>query len=778
MTLHRKKQEENTPTSDKRKEIASYARCSMDGYKEETLELQYKTRGMTNPQGKPRVYFACRQEDFKTAFPLVSEDLLRYANCAIWYAPDQEEAVDLEELYACLDEMQLVVLAVTSEMIHTDNRAKDVVLRYAYEHHIPILPILMETGLAREFNKATNIPIQVVNRMVNDPTATPYEEVLETYLKSVLIGDELAVKVRDAFDAYVFLSYRKKDRRYAQRLMHLIHENKQFQNIAIWYDEFLIPGEKYNNDIQAAFTKSKLFAMAVTPHLEEEKNYVMRVEYPLARDREITDRDFQIVPVEMYDVNAPEWRIDQNNLQEFKYKAIPKLQDEHRESEMNQAFLDALDRIAKKENDGSAQHRFFIGLAYLCGIDVEKNADRALKLIISAAEDSSPCFDATEKLADMYLTGDGVERNTEKAIEWQRKLCDQYLTEYKKHSSADEHKGFGTKCFRALIRLSDILKDAGRISEATDTAEEALSMTQNLTNEVGRREAERDTAVISTRLGSIYQSLGDLKGAEKCFLQAAEAYERLSREIGTARARRDLSIAKERLGDITRKQDNIHSALEYYKTVYDIRSELAEGSESLRAKRDLSAVLTKLGNVYKSSNLTLAREYTDRAYKIDKAIAEEERTDQAWDDLGVSLVKQGDLFKEEKQYEAAAEKYRKARGIFKSLAGKRDSVQYRKHYASSCEKLAGVEKRVMSSDEVSKLFDESVFLRQKLYYGSPSDETAHELAVATFNYGVFIESKELIEEAVRQWEDLCRTNPKYEKYRAKAEKALKQLQGD
>ena len=54
--------------------------------------------------------------------------------------------------------------------------------------------------------------------------------------------------------------------------------------------------------------------------------------------------------------------------------------------ELDSVFLRALNRIAKKENDGSPQHRFFIGLAYLNGIDVETNYEKALKLIRAAAE--------------------------------------------------------------------------------------------------------------------------------------------------------------------------------------------------------------------------------------------------------------------------------------------------------------------------------------------------------------------------------------------------------
>lgn len=49
---------------------------------------------------------------------------------------------------------------------------------------------------------------------MNDDTVIKFEDKLIMYLGSVLIGDEMADRVRAAFDAYVFLSYRKKDRKY------------------------------------------------------------------------------------------------------------------------------------------------------------------------------------------------------------------------------------------------------------------------------------------------------------------------------------------------------------------------------------------------------------------------------------------------------------------------------------------------------------------------------------------------------------------------------------
>lgn len=47
-------------------------------------------------------------------------------------------------------------------------------------------------------------------------------------------------------DAYVFLSYRKKDRKHAKELMRLIHANRFCLDIAIWYDGFLAAGEDFN----------------------------------------------------------------------------------------------------------------------------------------------------------------------------------------------------------------------------------------------------------------------------------------------------------------------------------------------------------------------------------------------------------------------------------------------------------------------------------------------------------------------------------------------------
>lgn len=95
--------------------------------------------------------------------------------------------------------------------------------------------------------------------------------------------------------------------------------------------------------------------------------------------------------------------------------------DEDEKERVNDAFISALERIGKKPSDGTSTHRFFIGIAYLCGIDVEPNFDRALELLTSAAADEKePCYEAAEKLVDMYTNGEGVAPNAYEARRWQK----------------------------------------------------------------------------------------------------------------------------------------------------------------------------------------------------------------------------------------------------------------------------------------------------------------------------------------------------------------------
>ena len=189
-------------------------------------QLAYITRGNASPQGKPRVYFCCHPADQAAFLQPMAKELLALVDCSVWYDPEPATPLSPEERSsreADLIQMQLFVLPVTTRLLNGPSRAMEWEFPLAREQRIPVLPILQEPGLETLFNQKCG-DLQGLNPNQTDPTARPYAEKLKKFLESVLIGDELATQVRAAFDAYIFLSYRKKDRREAQALMRLIHE--------------------------------------------------------------------------------------------------------------------------------------------------------------------------------------------------------------------------------------------------------------------------------------------------------------------------------------------------------------------------------------------------------------------------------------------------------------------------------------------------------------------------------------------------------------------------
>lgn len=332
-------------------------------------------------------------------FESITDLILKYHNCAVFYDEDPENPEDMDNFISDLDRMQLIVIPVTSRYLYNNTFAHNVVFSHAMEKHIPVLPILEESGIESEFNKKCG-DIQFLDPNTRDITAISFEDKLKKFLDSVLVGDELAEKVRAAFDAYVFLSYRKKDRRYAQELMRLIHKNDFCRDIAIWYDEFLVPGENFNDAIRKAMQKSEFFALTVTPSLLEDPNYVMSVEYPDAVKLGKTIIPAVLVPT------------DEDRLKEC-YKDIPETVESSDDTALSEALRKALENVKDPGNDSDPQHIFFIGLAYLNGIDVEVNYECAVSMITCAAEQELP--EAIEKLVSMYRTGEGVERDYETA---------------------------------------------------------------------------------------------------------------------------------------------------------------------------------------------------------------------------------------------------------------------------------------------------------------------------------------------------------------------------
>lgn len=109
--------------------------------------LNVRTKGNTNPQGKPRVYFTCHPEDFSHTFDKVCEDIFQTHDCAVYYKNDMTAELPAETRDVDLERMNLFVIPVTFRLLHEPNLAMDSDFTYAREKHIPVLPILFEPGL-------------------------------------------------------------------------------------------------------------------------------------------------------------------------------------------------------------------------------------------------------------------------------------------------------------------------------------------------------------------------------------------------------------------------------------------------------------------------------------------------------------------------------------------------------------------------------------------------------------------------------------------------------
>ncbi|MBR3890487.1 MAG: TIR domain-containing protein [Bacilli bacterium] len=466
------------------------------------IELKYKTRDHTSPKGKPRVYFSAHPSDYKY-FDEITDEILDKENCVIYYFDDFSENIDYEDFMLQLNQMQMFVIPITNKFLNTKNRALEIEFKYAMEKHIPILPLMYGEKLEKDFNEKCG-DLQFLDKFKVDDTAISYEKKLNDFLSAILINDELANEIREAFDAYIFLSYRKKDRKYAQELMKLIHKNDNFRDIAIWYDEFLTPGENFNEEIDEALNKSKFFALVVTPNIIEKDNYVMRIEYPRAKE-----------------VNKPimaleSVKTDQNDLKE-KYLDIPECIDAYDEVKISEAMLDFLQGVATTSND-TPRHNYLIGLAYLKGIDVEVDKKKALFLIEDSASKGN--IDSIKKLIDMYSVGDSVKVDDLKKLYWEEKLVEEYKKQEKDirlryDDYSDEYIEFYDNYLSALTSFAMTTIFCFDIEKGELILNNSLSIVENL---------KKDEIKYYDKLSNIYFVLAGSYEHDEKYTKALEYY--------------------------------------------------------------------------------------------------------------------------------------------------------------------------------------------------------------------------------------------------------------
>ena len=180
-----------------------------------SIRLKY-----TEKTGKEaRIYFTSHPSDLPTHFEAVVNDIFDKAEGVVYYTKDMNAPFADGEAELLLSEMQLFVVPVTLKLLTEECRAMKVDIPFAKRNGIPILPIMMEGGLDALYSAEDKFgELQYVSRESADVTAIPYAEKLSKFLSHALLSRENEELVRADFGEYVFLSYRKKDRAYADPL--------------------------------------------------------------------------------------------------------------------------------------------------------------------------------------------------------------------------------------------------------------------------------------------------------------------------------------------------------------------------------------------------------------------------------------------------------------------------------------------------------------------------------------------------------------------------------
>ena len=478
--------------------------------------FKLKTKNQVNIDKKPRVYFTCHPDDFEKYFDKICEDIFKTHDCAIYYTEDMSEKIAEDEKEVDLGRNNLFVVPITFKLLTTKNRTLDEDIPYALKKHIPVLPIMVESGIDEIYMRPDKFgEMQYLSMYGADVTAIAYEEKLKKYLESVLISDEMAKRVRAAFDAYIFLSYRKKDRKYANELMKLIHSNSECRDIAIWFDEFLIPGESFKETIEKMLDDCDLFTLLITPRLlekivdekgEKQDNYVVSNELPLARKNK-DEKGTEIFAVEME-------KTDREGLATLEIYDYFSTEDKA----FKERLLAATSKIAVSSNN-TPEHDFLIGLAYLEGIDVEVNVDLAIELIMNSAEKGLK--EALKKMVDIYYVGQSVPKCINKAASYQKKLVEILKPE---KLLEDDEKLFAY--LKEELYLAKLELDAGLLKEARNTCWRVIKLCRGNGGYGQFFSNNRIEYYIHA-----YVLLGDIFGAREDIIQSKECYDKAVKNL-------------------------------------------------------------------------------------------------------------------------------------------------------------------------------------------------------------------------------------------------------
>lgn len=548
--------------------------------------MNYLTRGKNiTPDNKPKIVIYAAQEDYEQYYQKTAGLLLEKKNCAVIRYSELSDSINPSELDSMLkQDFVLIVCIVTNRLVDETPDAADILLK-ANALQLPVLPILWEALHHNDRYNELFENRQFLAPTVNDETAISFGKKLSDYLNNILADDETLKRIDEEFRDRIFLSYRKANRAFANELFKIIHSDPALTDVGVWYDEYIEGGDDFEADITKALKNSKIFLLCITHKLLSEPNYVTEHEYPNA-----VELGLPVVSIEM-----------EPSLSEFVQERLYGL-DGVIPFFDKEALLTQLKKLITPTEHYTAEHCYYVGLAYLNMRYVEYDPSKALSLIRSAMEKGLP--EAALTLASMYSNGQGVSRSYEKNVEMN--LLAVELME-KRLSLDPDNKDYQKQLYVHTLTLAKELQRNGQRTEATRlykkiknmnlSFDQALEKRQNTVDLIGEVQTLISTArfiealtvinkIIEIREKLLYDTPRDFNSKDYILF------------------RRDLSLAYLYQGDCLKCLNYLSRAEAAYIQCMLLRQEAYLTSDqsifdfSLEAKRDYVVILTRLANLY------------------------------------------------------------------------------------------------------------------------------------------------------------------------------------
>ena len=613
------------------------------------------TRGNTTGKNKPQAFLLAAPGDAKESAQLVEMllDMTIGANLCVWTSDELPDSTQLGQL----GDMSLFVLAMTKSLAGEHTEAAAGAVRFCYEHKIPLLPVYYispssATEPAGSFYRAAGMAVgdRKGRLELDGPRAASkdFKEQFARKLHTLVMSDELSEEIRrDAFEKQIFLSYRKIDREQALAVMKAIHDLPLCESLAIWFDDFLIAGQDFNEEILKQLLDSDAFALTVTDHLTEadkngRKNYVQREEWPRAAQSKTEEKRI-LVEAESTDHSKLSQEMDPPVT-----GTIP-VGD-------SQALREAIVRARLLDESGqepTARQKYLLGMAYLSGIRVEKDEARALRLLNEAAD--TGCGEAALQLGFMYLARVGVERNNDEALRWKRRAFDlaeqQFMKDAAMALTLAHRTAFG----------SDGLVLMEYAADHPEAARYVCRGMRSMLNHAPQRVLDYETKQVLLAQTWLDESeIHFEKPAQLSQEELARHRESVETGLGILNAlpslddegKYQLAGGYGELGEIARWQNRPEESEKYYRKGISILQELADKTGSIIYRRSLAGFWDALGNLYRyAPDFEKAREAFGRGLKLSEAIYAERGLPNDMEGLAISLHNYGSLLDDDKEGE-------------------------------------------------------------------------------------------------------------------------------